>query len=262
MGRKTTLPILATCLAVWALCSSVSAEEPLVTDRPDFTESSSTVGAERLQLESGITFADYRGGSKATTLGEILVRWGIVEELELRFQIPTYARESGVSNDASGFLSSAVGFKLQLTEGGGAGFLGGMESAVIAATTVPTGTGDFKSSYWEPAAVLCFSWPLASSVGIGANVGVARPAGDNSRFTSLWASSALGVELNDTSSAFLELIGFNREEARGPNTTTIQTGLVYLLNPDLQADVRVARRLTDEGVDFLVGGGISWRLGR
>ena len=38
-------------------------------------------------------------------------------------------------------------------------------------------------------------------------------------------------------------------------------GAVYLFNPDLQLDVRAARRLTNEGVDLLIGAGISCRLG-
>ena len=71
----------------------------------------------------------------------------------------------------------------------------------------------------------------------------------------------MGIGLTDTTSIFVEVFGFNREEARGPNTATFQTGLTYLFSPNLQADVRVARRLTDQGPDFLIGAGLSWRLG-
>jgi hypothetical protein len=248
-------------VAVFCLPIFASAEEPLVTDRPDFTESSSAVGAGVLQLESGITYADYRDGTDVTTVGEILARWGVLDKLELRFLLPTYARESGQGNTASGFLSTGVGLKYELAEGKGTGFLGGMEAALIAATSIPTGTADFASSDWQPSAVFCASWELVPTVGIGANLGVARPADDGTRFTSLWASAALGVGLTDATSMFFELFAFNREEDRGPSTVTFQTGLVYLFNSDLQADLRVARRLSHQGIDFLVGAGISWRLG-
>jgi hypothetical protein len=185
----------------------------------------------------------------------------VLDKLELRFLLPTYSRESGQGSTASGFLSTGVGLKYELAEGNGSGFVGGMEAALIASTSIPTGTADFTSSDWQPSAVFCASWELAPTVGIGTNLGVARPAGDGRRFTTLWASVALGVGLNDTTSIFVELYGFNREEDRGPSTVTFQTGLVYLFNSDLQADVRAARRLTDQGVDFLVGAGLSWRLG-
>jgi hypothetical protein len=250
------------CIA-WIMClgTGAAAEEPLVTDRPDFTESSSSVGIGVVQLESGLTYADFQAGFDVTTLPEILARWGVFEKLELRFEFPTYAWESGSGSDASGFLSSGVGLKYQISEGNGSGFLGGMEAALIASTTIPTGTADFASSDWQPAAVFSASWELSPDLGIGTNIGVARPAGDGTRFTTLWASVALGVGLTDTTSVFVEVFGFNREEDRGPNTATFQTGLTYLFSPDLQADIRVARRLTDRGPDFLVGVGLSWRLG-
>jgi len=247
--------------AVLSLTISASAEEPLVTDRPDFTESSSAVGAGVLQLESGVTYAAFRNASSVITAGEILARWGVLEKLELRFLLPTYARESGQGSGASGFLPTGVGLKYELAQGDGTGFLGGIEAALIASTTIPTGSGDFRNSDWQPAAVLATSWELAPTVGIGTNLGVARPADDRTRYATLWASVVLGVGLNDTMSVFVELYGFEREENRGPSTVTIQTGLVYLISPDLQADFRAARRLTDRGVDFLAGAGLSWRFG-
>ena len=72
------------------------------------------------------------------------------------------------------------------------------------------------------------------------------------------ASSSL-IPNRISESVFFELFGFNREEERGPDTATFQTGLVYLVNSDLQFDARAARRLTDRGVDFLIGFGLSWR---
>ena len=261
MIKRAIHTICAATVTLSVLVFPAMAKEPLVTDRPDFTESSSAVGRGVFQLESGITFFELDDGTDVTTIGEILARWGVAKNFEARFVLPTYSRESGSAGSSSGFLSSAIGFKYQLTEGSGSGFVGGMEAAVIASTTVPTGTADFSSSDWQPAGVFCASWGLTPTVGIGTNLGISRPAGDGTRYTTLWASVALGVGLTDATSVFFELYGFNREEDRGPNTATFQTGIVYLINPDLQLDGRVARRLTDRGVDFLVGAGLSWRLG-
>jgi len=261
MKQQSRSKIHAAVFAVLVFSSVVSAQEPLVTDRPDFTESSSAVGSGVLQLESGVTFSNFQNGTDVTTIPEILARWGVAGKFELRFVLPTYAWEGGGGGDASGFLSSGAGFKYELAQGNGSGFLGGMEAALIASTTIPTGTSDFASSKWQPSAVFCASWELGPNVGIGTNLGIGRPADDDDRYTTLWASVAVGVGLNEATSLFVELFGFNREEDRGPSTASFQTGLVYLFSPDLQADVRVARRLTDRGVDFLVGAGISWRLG-
>lgn len=236
-------------------------EEPLVTDRPDFTESSRTVGRGVLQLEGGVAFAEFEGGAEVTTLGEVLARWGVSPKLELRFVLPVYAWERNWGDDRSGFTDTAVGLKYELAQGRGSGLIGGMEAALIASTTVPIGGSAFGSSSWQPIGVLAFGWVLSETLGLGVNLGVARPAGDGERFTSAWASAALGVGLTDAASVFFELYGFNREEERGPNTLTFQAGVVYLLSPDLQLDVHAERRLTGQGLDLLLGAGLSWRMG-
>jgi hypothetical protein len=102
MTSKATRVLCLLCTIGLAVAGS--AEEPLVTDRPDFTESSSAVGSGVVQLESGLTYADFRGGFDITTFPEILARWGVHEKLELRFLLPTYAWESGSGSAASRFL--------------------------------------------------------------------------------------------------------------------------------------------------------------
>jgi hypothetical protein len=62
-------------------------EEPLESDRPDFTECSSTVGYQRLQIEGGYTYTHAIAGDPthdAHDLPELLLRYGVAERLELR----------------------------------------------------------------------------------------------------------------------------------------------------------------------------------
>ena len=244
-----------------ATTSKLGAEEPLITDRPDFTESANSVGRGVVQFESGVTFIEFPSGTNVTTLGEILVRWGVSVPLELRFQIPTYEwKRNGEST--SGFQNGGIGLKYELASGDGRGIIAGAEAAVIASTTLPTGPQEIASPKWQPSAVAAISWELGPNTGLGMNLGISRPADENDRYTSTWLSAALGVGVGAATSVFFELYGFNREETRGPNTVTFQTGIVYLMNNDLQLDLRVARRLSDSGPDLLLGAGVSWRLGR
>src|SRR5262249_30520623 len=84
-------------------------DEPLVTDRPDFTESPTTVGAGVIQLETGYTFtSDASGGVRTAdhSFPEILLRIGIWEDwLEFRtewnYEIQR-TRAGGVSDTQSG----------------------------------------------------------------------------------------------------------------------------------------------------------------
>ena len=63
-------------------------DAPIATDRPDFTEASSTVGLGVLQIESGYTFISDDDGTATThahSYPEALFRYGVVGDwLELR----------------------------------------------------------------------------------------------------------------------------------------------------------------------------------
>ncbi|GIW95826.1 MAG: hypothetical protein KatS3mg110_3867 [Pirellulaceae bacterium] len=61
--------------------------EPIATDRPDFTEASSTVPRGRVQFETGYTFTyDVEDGviHRAHTAPELLVRYGFSDDIEFR----------------------------------------------------------------------------------------------------------------------------------------------------------------------------------
>jgi hypothetical protein len=256
---KRALTILAACAIFQIGIGTVGqAKEPLVTDRPDFTESGLVVGRSVLQLESGATYAE-SGDEEATSLGELLLRYGITPDVELRLITLTYAWVDTPSGSDSGFVDSAIGAKIQLTRADRGGFLGRTDSALIVSTSFPSGNSEFRSSAWQPSAVLALGWDLSSRFSAGVNLGYSRPRGVE-RFNSGWASGVIGVGITESTSVFLEFFGFNREAEDGPCTLNFQAGVAHLMSPDLQLDARVARRVIDDGVDFLFGLGVSWRL--
>ena len=247
------------CACVLSVPDRASAKDPLITDRPDFTESAFVVGRGTVQLEGGATYAEF-GNESATTLPELLVRWGIARTVELRFLTPTYAWIDGPNGSDSGFLSTALGAKIALNDGDGDGFWGKTGAGILVATTVPTGNSAVASSAWQPSATLSLAWDLSKAIGLGVNIGWARPEDDGQRFNSFYGSVAAGFGIAKNTSVFTELIFFDRESDRGPSTTTFQAGLTYLINPDLQLDIRAARRLSSEGADIVIGLGASARF--
>jgi len=234
------------------------AQEALITDRPDFTESPQVVDRGRFQLETGMTWTDSEDTS-VLDVGEALVRWGALDGAEIRIGLGSWVQETSSGSTLAGYAYPSLGLKLQLGEGDGFGFLGNTESALIVATSLPVGSEFPDSDEWNPEAVLALGWDLGADYGLGLNLGVARPDEGDGRFTSVWLSSALAIPLGEATGAFVELIAFDQEWAGGPATLALQAGIVYLLSNDLQLDARVARRLTSEGPDVLLGAGVSWR---
>ncbi len=145
-------PIDVIPLGVWRWRGGgADLNEPLVTDRPDFTESPSVVGLGVTQLEAGYTYtytydSTTTGSTKSHSLPETLLRTGILADwLELRIGW-NYAEETvtlfGTSRTlATGSEDLHLGLKFALT--GQEGLL--PEMGIIAQMDVPSGSTVFSA---------------------------------------------------------------------------------------------------------------------
>src|SRR5215212_11770468 len=66
-------------------------EEPIVADRPDFTEGTGLIPPGHVQVEGGTTLTRVEDDD-ITTFGELLVRIGAGERWEGRIGVPSYNR--------------------------------------------------------------------------------------------------------------------------------------------------------------------------
>ena len=91
-------------------------DEPLVTDRPDFTEASSTVGRGVTQFELGYTYVrNDDAGTEQHTAPELLIRKGLWKDwLELRVAY-TGLTVADPIEDVSGSDDLYLGVKIGLT---------------------------------------------------------------------------------------------------------------------------------------------------
>jgi hypothetical protein len=127
-------------------------DEPLTTDRLDFTESSSTVGRGVLQLEMGYTYVyddNEADGSivHSHNTPETLFRYGVSDRVEVRlFWNYIWERTiDGAPVSFDGAEDFAVGTKIEMwTE---QGFR--PETAVILEFGVPTGGSVFSTNHLE-----------------------------------------------------------------------------------------------------------------
>ena len=132
-------------------------DAPLVTDRPDFTEASSTVGRGVAQLEVGYTYLFDNDGTDQTIVHsypEPLLRLGILADwLELRVGW-TYITESVNSVRDSGSEDLYLGFKIGLTPQ--EGLL--PEMSLIPQMFVPVGAEEFTADDVLPGLNWIYGW--------------------------------------------------------------------------------------------------------
>ncbi|MBN2430789.1 MAG: transporter [Acidobacteria bacterium] len=251
MNKPPVYVYLCMCLVLFPALtrSGLAADEALITDRPDYTESAFVVPLYRIQLESGLTWQRLAAGEHEINAAEMLVRWSFLPRLELRLGVPDYVwLRSG--KDHSGFVDSSIGLKVQL---GPAGAEWG--AAFLATLFLPTGEDEFTSNGYDPELKFVLSRDLSERVGLAGQVVAAWPtaAADREFF---WASSLVaGFGISQRWGAFTELIVEFPET--GDAAVMLQHGYTCQLAEHVQLDIRVGAGLNDAAPDVYVGAGLA-----
>lgn len=241
-------------------------DEPVVTDRPDFTEASSTVGRGVVQLEGGYTYAydsDDAGSAKSHSFPETLLRVGVLADwLELRMAW-NYAEETttqfgGPRQTSTGAEDLYLGVKWGLT--GQAGVL--PEMAIVTQMTVPTGSGDLSAGETLPGIVWLYGWDLNEWLATGAQTKADRALDDvtGEPFLELSQSWTVNYSLAERLGAFTEWFVIAPEGADSNHTEHYADGgFTFLVNNDLQLDIRAGVGLNAAAADYFLGSGFAIR---
>lgn len=253
-------------LMQWSYGTSFSGgpdlDAPLVTDRPDFTEASSTVGLGVAQLEIGYTYTFDNNGTDQTishSYAEPLLRLGILADwLEFRIsQNVNSERISGVED--SGATDLYLGFKIALTPQ--EGWL--PEMALIPQATVPTGSRDFGSDEFLPGLNWIYGWELNDFLSTAGSTQFNR-ANDETTSDAYteWAQSwTVAYSLSERWGGYTEWYAFFPHSADTDQTQHyFNGGITFLVNNDIQWDIRAGTGLNDNSDDYFVGTGLSIRL--
>jgi hypothetical protein len=250
-------------------------EEPLATDRPDFTEASSVVGLGIVQMESGYTFVyrdDDRDGTitKVHSTPEMLWRIGIHEDVELRL-VWNYLWErsrlrSAVASPEGG-EDFTFGAKFALLEERGLI----PEAALILDCTIESGASAFRTEDADVGSNLLYSWTLPQDWSLAGSSGLSTATEDipvagglltnRDGHVVMHQSVAVGVPLCDAMGMYLEYFGLY---TLGRNSNFpenyVDGGFTFLLSNDIQLDVRAGKGLNDHASDFFSGVGLSVRF--
>lgn len=229
--------ILSCALAACALTACASAGranlEPLVTDRPDFTESSDVVPAGMMQLESGATISRV-GDERGTTVGEALVRAGLSSRAELRVGLNSYAVVTSPAVRQQGLEDLSLGAKIGLIPGGGLV----PKVSLIVATSLPTGAAPFRQSMLQPEAKLTAAWDLSDRVAFSSNLNYSRIREEAGSYGEAAATASFGFGLTERVGLYTEYFGFFPRDGFTPASHYSNGGFTWVLNPNLQLDIR------------------------
>ena len=233
--------------------SYVGYGQKIVTDRPDQTESSSTIPKKSLQIESGmlIKFAEEGDVSlREIAIPTTLFRYGLGKLIEIRVA-NTYLniKEKNTAKEISGISDLEIGAKIQLFKKESSK----TEIAFLSHVVLPTGTKEVSFENLGTINKLSISHVLTDNIGLGYNLGYNYFGFDNGFLT---YSLVLGIAITERVGMYLEPYGdvgiFDEHLAN------FDAGITYLVKDNFQLDFSFGT-----GINYTMNylsAGFSWNI--
>jgi hypothetical protein len=251
---------LALLLGVSTLAGAAE-EDEIVTDRPDFVESSNVVGKGRFQIETSIAQErDKADGFKDRTWSTpTLLRFGISDTLELRFETDGRMRAisdnlaTGARNTENGYADVALGVKWHMADEDGMR----PSMGILVHADLDTGSSAFRAPGKGGSVRLAAEWELPDEFSLGVMPGLASQRNDDGeRYTSAIFGIVLGKGWTDRFRTFVEYSAPQIARSRnGGSVTTFDIGAAYMVANTVQVDTAVSRGLNRNTPDW------SWTVG-
>jgi len=227
--------------------------QKIVTDRPDQTESSSTVPKKSLQIESGmlIKFAEEGDISlREIAIPTTLFRYGLSKVIEIRVANQyVNIKEKNTSNEISGISDLEIGAKIQLFKKESSK----TEIAFLSHVILPTGTKEVSFEKLGTINKLSISHELTDNIGLAYNLGYNYFGYDNGFLT---YSLVLGIGITEKVGMYLEPYGsigiFDEHLAN------FDAGVTYLVKDNFQLDFSFGT-----GINYTMNylsAGFSWNI--
>ena len=241
---------------VFASGCAFAADDGIVTERPSFVDSSETVGNGKMQLETGVQDARDSGTNDWTV--PTLVRWGVADDWEVRFESDVYERSNAdTARYVDGWSNLTLGVKHHV---GGASD-GGPSSAWFAEVELPTGASPYRGQGARPSARWVTEWDLPDDFSLGLMPGIKYDTSDAGRFVSGSFGATLGKDFGEATQVFVELASPQITTPRyGGTQLSFDSGVQYKIGKNFQLDAAVFLGLNDHTPDatFTVGASSRW----
>ena len=254
---KNIFGIIALCLGTLLSTFSQAKETQIITDRPDAAEASVTVGQWKFQSEHGVSFGydNPAGPSVKNYSFPTLLRFGILDPLEIRLETEIAAIQSSGGNTESGFTDFDLGAKWHLHDQ--AEFFPSL--GLLFHLTIPVGKDAFSSNVVVPTFKVLADWELPADFGLGTNAGFdvpAREGGDKfARF--LYAAALSHGLFIEPLAGFVEFSGSLPTVSGKTQEHFFDAGFTWLFGKSIQADISGQIGLNDDAQDFALGTGVS-----
>lgn len=221
-------------------------------DRPGFGDGTTTVAPGTFQ--AGLGYAFNGNGINNHELGQLLLRYGVSDRIEVRGGVGSYVVvESPFDN---GYSGTSVGTKVRLAQTDVWTLSG------VGSVSLPTGTGvfDTRDDRARQEVKLAFDGALGETITLSVNGGASffYSAGvQNERAVEWLFIPTLSFGVTESTGAYVGYAGFYNEFV---NRNWVEGGITFLPNSDTQLDVNTGLRLDEASDGFFLGLGVARRF--
>lgn len=245
------LPFVLALLGIAGSHAFASGNEPMITDRPDATESATTVPAGSLQIEAGYEYTKEASGEGHTiAYPNALFRYGLSEKVELRLEGKGWSRNN--KEGRTFFNDMSIGAKVQLGNRDAE-----RPQALILSVGLPTGDRAVSSGRPDWGIIYATSTEPANGHDLGFNYGLFYDYTGQKRRLSASFTTAYGAPLGGPWGYFAEFQGIVHEKDRPE--PYLNGGFTFELSSRSQADIYLNVGLGGSAVDHSFGIGYSFR---
>jgi len=230
-----------------AISFQMKAQE-IVTDRPDQTESSTTIPLNSFQFETGALLGNYNFANSSEQLLLIpttLLRYGLTERIELRLvEQLVHLKNKQTTEDSFGLSDLELGAKIQILKNPAIN----SEIAFISHLVLPTGAISLTNENLGIVNKLAISHGITDFIDLGYNIGYNYFCNEKGYFT---YSAALGLGIAKRIGTYFETYGevveFNDW------ISNFDSGITYLIKDNMQLDFSFGVGLNQAMNYFSVG---------
>jgi len=261
---KRVIILLFIILATSSVTLKAQEEMPLITDRPDITESAVIVPLNTFQIETGFQYHKQKINEDSQQLvhdnlifASTIFRYGIDYRFELRFGgeyfISKTTTELTEFNN-EGLRNLFVGTKLQ--------FFRNEKiinnAAILFEVGLPFGNESLRPDKAEPKILITADRDINELLNIGINIGSQYVS--DIRKSNIFYSTSIGIELGNRFGTFVEYFG---DSMRGLHPKHhFDFGITYLQKKNIQIDASFGTLLSSMETDWFGSIGFSVRLGQ
>lgn len=238
--------IIVSVVFLFIPVAAVQAQTTFSPDRPGLGNGSFVAQPGMFYIELGAEYDDL-GDISQYNFGQILVRYGVAQNVELRLAVNSFTIQNLPRRNQTGMVDPGLGLKINLYHNPETS----LNISGLASVSIPAGYSPFTDNLWKPTLTLLLDYQLSRHWAVNSNLGYSLvPSGEPDV---LIFTVTPGFTIAKTN--FAGYFGYAAFISSVNSRHYLEAGFTRIIGDSMQVDINGGVNLA--GVSFFVGTGLA-----